>query len=67
VAVVALLATTASDGKTYGVDHSNLDVILAVGHRPCEHHTCLRSGKAVAARAEALRVLSELILNVTSN
>lgn len=32
-AVVANLATTASDGKTYQVDYYNLDVIISVGYR----------------------------------
>lgn len=31
--VVANFATTASDGKTYHVDHYNLDVIISVGYR----------------------------------
>ncbi len=31
--VVANFATTASDGKTYQVDHYNLDVIISVGYR----------------------------------
>ncbi|MBV6655445.1 MAG: virulence RhuM family protein [Mameliella sp.] len=31
--VVAKFATTASDGKTYQVDHFNLDVIISVGYR----------------------------------
>ena len=31
--VVANYATTAADGKTYKVDHYNLDMILAVGYR----------------------------------
>ncbi len=31
--VVANFATTASDGKTYQVDHFNLDVIISVGYR----------------------------------
>lgn len=32
-AVVANFATTAADGKTYQVDHYNLDVIISVGYR----------------------------------
>ena len=32
-AVVANFATTATDGKTYHVDHYNLDVIISVGYR----------------------------------
>ena len=32
-AVVANVATTASDGKTYQVDYYNLDVIISVGYR----------------------------------
>jgi hypothetical protein len=31
--VVANFATTAIDGKTYQVDHYNLDVIISVGYR----------------------------------
>lgn len=31
--VVANFATTAEDGKTYQVDHYNLDVIISVGYR----------------------------------
>lgn len=31
--VVAKFATTAADGKTYQVDHFNLDVIISVGYR----------------------------------
>ncbi len=32
-AVVAKFATTAADGKTYRVEHHNLDVIISVGYR----------------------------------
>ena len=31
--VVAIFATTANDGKTYQMDHFNLDAIISVGHR----------------------------------
>lgn len=31
--VVAKFATTAADGKTYQIDHYNLDVIISVGYR----------------------------------
>jgi len=36
-AVVANFATTAADGKTYQVDHFNLDVIISVGYRVKSH------------------------------
>lgn len=35
--VVANFATTAADGKTYGVDYYNLDVIISVGYRVKSH------------------------------
>ena len=36
-AVVAEFATTAADGKTYQVEHFNLDVIISVGYRVKSH------------------------------
>jgi len=33
ISVVALFATTAADGKTYQVEHYNLDMIIPVGYR----------------------------------
>lgn len=33
LAVVANFATTASDGKTYQVEHYNIDMVLSVGYR----------------------------------
>lgn len=35
--VVANFATTAADGKTYGVDYYNLETIIAVGYRVKSH------------------------------
>jgi hypothetical protein len=33
VSVIAKFATTATDGKTYQVDHYNLDMIISIGYR----------------------------------
>lgn len=53
--VVANFATTASDGKTYQVDHYNLDMILAVGYR-------VRSARGVQFRRWATTTLTEYLI-----
>lgn len=51
-AVVAKNATTAADGKTYQVEHFNLDAIISVGYR-------VNSTRATRFRQWATRVLRE--------
>ena len=53
--VVAKFATTASDGKTYLVEHFNLDVVLSVGYR-------VKSQAGVQFRVWANRVLNEHLI-----
>ena len=53
--VVAKLATTAADGKTYQVEHFNLDVIIAVGYR-------VNSRQATQFRIWATQILREFII-----
>ena len=53
--VVANFATTASDGKTYQVDHYNLDVIISVGYR-------VKSKRGVEFRRWANGVLKNYIM-----
>ena len=53
--VVAKFATTASDNKTYMVEHYNLDVILSVGYR-------VKSKRGVEFRRWANSVLKEYIV-----
>ena len=53
--VVANFATTAGDGKTYHVDHYNLDMIISVGYR-------VKSKNGVAFRKWATKVLKEHLL-----
>ena len=53
--VVAKIATTAADGKTYKVDHYNLDVVISVGYR-------VKSQQGVRFRQWATRVLKEYIV-----
>ena len=50
--VVAKFATTASDNKTYMVEHYNLDVIISVGYR-------VKSKRGVEFRRWANSVLAE--------
>jgi len=54
--VVANFATTAKDGKTYNVEHYNLDVIISVGYR-------VKSKKGVSFRQWATKVLKSYISN----
>ena len=53
--VVAKFATTASDGKTYQVEHYNLDVIISVGYR-------VKSRRGVEFRRWATDVLSRYVV-----
>jgi len=55
-AVVAKIATTAADGKTYQVDYYNLDVILSVGYR-------VDSKQATQFRQWATKTLRQHILD----
>lgn len=50
--VVAKFATTASDGKTYQVEHYNLDVIISVGYR-------VKSKRGVQFRIWATNLIKE--------
>lgn len=54
-AVVAKIATTASDGKTYDVDYYSLHVIISVGYR-------VRSLRGTQFRIWANRVLKEYLI-----
>lgn len=53
--VVAEFATTAADGKTYQVEHYNLDVIISVGYR-------VKSHRGVQFRIWATQRLREYIV-----
>ncbi len=60
-AVVALIATTAADGKTYQVEYFNLDTIISVGYR-------VNSNQATRFRQWATRTLREhLVQGYTLN
>ena len=53
--VVAKFATTARDGKTYQVEHYNLDMIISVGYR-------VKSKRGIAFRKWANKVLKDYLL-----
>ena len=53
--VVAFFATTATDGKTYNVEHFNLDAILSVGYR-------VNSKRGTQFRLWANRVLKDYMI-----
>ena len=53
--VVANFATTAADGKTYQVEHYNLDMIISVGYR-------VKSKRGIEFRQWANRVLKQYII-----
>ncbi|MDY9919228.1 MAG: RhuM family protein [Proteiniphilum sp.] len=53
--VVANFATTAADGKTYQVEHYNLDMILSVGYR-------VKSKQGIRFRGWANKVLKEYLI-----
>ena len=53
--VVAKFATTATDGKTYLVEHYNLDMILSIGYR-------VKSQRGIQFRQWANKVLKDYLL-----
>ena len=53
--VVANFATTASDGKTYQVEHYNLDMIISVGYR-------VKSNRGVEFRKWANKIIKQYII-----
>jgi hypothetical protein len=53
--VVAFFATTATDGKSYSVEHYNLDAILSVGYR-------VNSKRGTQFRIWANRILKDYLL-----
>lgn len=52
---VAKFATVAADGKTYQVDHYNLDVVISVGYR-------VKSKRGVEFRQWATRILRQFLI-----
>lgn len=55
ISVVAKFAITAADGKTYQVEHFNLEMITSIGYR-------VKSARGVQFRAWANKVLKEYLL-----
>ena len=55
LSVVAKFATTATDGKTYQVEHYNIEMITSVGYR-------VKSSRGVLFRSWANKVLKEYML-----
>lgn len=53
--VVAIFATTGADGKTYNVEHYNLDAVISVGYR-------VNSYKATQFRIWATSILKEYLV-----
>lgn len=53
--VVAKFATTASDGKTYQVEHYNLEMITSIGYR-------VKSARGVQFRVWANKILKDYLL-----
>ncbi|MDE6484402.1 MAG: virulence RhuM family protein [Duncaniella sp.] len=55
VPVVAKFAITATDGKTYQVEHYNLEMIISIGYR-------VKSSRGIQFRVWANKVLKEYLL-----
>jgi len=55
VSVIAKFATTALDGKTYQVEHYNLEMIISVGYR-------VKSKRGIHFRIWANRILKEYLI-----
>ena len=55
IPVIAKFATTATDGKTYQVEHYNLDMILSVGYR-------VKSSRGIQFRRWANEILKDYLL-----
>lgn len=56
IPVVAKFATTASDGKTYQVEHYNIEMVTSIGYR-------VKSKRGVEFRIWANKILKQYLLN----